>query len=212
MEKWHPLGVPRESGGSFHACILQESPAPAERPPIDLFKSIFESESESDSDESAGSDGEDVPAAVSGEGAPSRSLTLPVEARGVAPPVSSDGARGHGTAGKGAPRQGYGSDSSEDTAAVGGIEPPPSMTDSLATTRRQKEHARDEASGKYPSQESELNKHANNSGRERDRREGERRRSNSSRRPSDSKHKHKRKKDKSEKKHRKHHHKRKSRA
>lgn len=197
---------------SFHAGTVQDPPAPTERPPIDLFKSIFESESESDSEESGGSDGEDVPGKASGVGAPSVSLALPADGRGMAPPVSRDGARGHGMTKKDVPRLGYGSDSSEDAAAVGEIESHPSATDSLVTRRREKEHTGGEAAGNIPSEESESNKHARKGGRERDRTGGERRRSSSSRKRSDSKHKHKRKKDKSEKKHRKHYHKRKSRT
>lgn len=121
-----------ESERSVSGAVITED-TPAERPPIDLFKSIFESESESESDSESSSSND-----VKVQGNAAGSLPEPRGSQLFSPPewvVSSggtrategtppDGARGKKETsptdiGKGGRNKGYGSDSSEEGSGDG---------------------------------------------------------------------------------------------
>ncbi len=102
MEERHPIvaGTGSVSSGTVAAAAVTDD-VPTERPPIDLFKSIFESESESDTDE-----GEDT----GGEGT---AIAAP-EADPAAPAAPTKAPEG--VLEKPSLRRGYGTDSSDESS------------------------------------------------------------------------------------------------
>ncbi|CBJ49053.1 RNA binding protein, putative [Ectocarpus siliculosus] len=103
LEQRHPIGIMSASASSGIGSVVVTDNGPAERPPIDLFKSIFESESESDSAEEEESEQESTLAAA---GEPSISSPRPRAESQRAP---------HGLFGKAPVDRGYGTDSSEES-------------------------------------------------------------------------------------------------
>lgn len=196
MEQRHPIGASSEARASNAVATVDAAP-PAERPPIDLFKSIFESESESESEDDDESGGESQAAA---------SETLYTASKIPVQPNMRGGAA-LGAASTTSLRHGYGSDSSEDSTIA------PEMPFSRHRPVRQKEEG---GSG----HDENPRRHGRGSIRdasdsERDSDMGNKKRSSSSSgtKRSGSKRKHKQKHqhkgNKAEKKHRKHQHKRK---
>lgn len=186
MEQRHQVPITEGSKSSDFGAVVKED-APAERPAIDLFKSIFESESESESESDGdGRDQEDENAST-----PVQPPELPADlslARKVAQKQESIGKRLR--------RRGYGSDSSDNSSGRGGssgsagqVESRASSVAGLPTSNKK---AEDYESGRH----SERRRNAS-SDRERE--------SNSNRKRSSSKHKHKKDKSAKKEKHRKHH-------
>lgn len=167
----------------------------AERPSVDLFKSIFESESESESDEGDESDGgRSFPKAPDPDSSPSATH---VELKGAL----------QASANKSLPQHGYGSDPSEECATDSAL-PTPSVTQSTIegvgderTRSKAKESSSEERGHDGASEVTGAN------GQERNRNEMKRSGEKRKRKHKlDSKHKHSSK----SKKHRKHGHKRRS--
>lgn len=163
-----------------------------ERPSVDLFKSIFESESESESDEGDKSDGDH---SFPKDTDPVSSLSATHVELKEALQASSH---------KLLPQRGYGSDSSEECASDSGL-PTPSVAQSTIEGSKAKGSLPDDRSHDGPSEATLSNRQERN--RNEMKRNGEKRKR---KHKLDSKHSSKRKKDKSEKKHRKHGHKHKS--
>lgn len=185
MEQRNPVDMVSTSGASSLAATVKDAFLP-DRPPVDLFKSIFESESEPESEDSDESARERTSAADLGSG--TATIALPTEGRGAVP---------QGWYGKTAPHRGYGSESSQDSLGLGRIDPKLPTGNDHRKTQGQKGRRGDAG----------LSRDASDS--EGDSDKGARHRSSVSRKRNGNKRKRKHKRDKSEKKHRKHEHKRK---
>ncbi|CAM9131081.1 unnamed protein product [Ectocarpus sp. 13 AM-2016] len=181
LEQRHPIGIMSASASSGIGGVVVTDSGPAERPPIDLFKSIFESESESDSAEDEESEQESTLAAA---GEPSIVSPRPRAESQRAP---------HGLFSKAPVDRGYGTDSSEESP--GQVEGRHQVVDEAGG-----------AGGEGPNMPGEKTMSARDDDKRTRRRESSSKKHSSRKHGSSKKHK---KKHRSEKRDRKHDHKRK---